>query len=153
MTTKIDNQAVQAHLRPIKLAILLSVFGEAIIFLVWGIILYPEGSLINKFLWTIVFCGLGMGSALGAIITFSVVGKFKGTKAIIFCSVLSGIILGVFCNYLCFNLDLHFNYFGGQKTPDLFIWNGIIMSFLGGALLGWLCFTKRGSNLLNKYHL
>ena len=140
-------------LRPLKLSILISLMGEAVILLVWGILLYPEGNLLHKFLWTIVFCGLGMGAAIGAIIALFVVGKWKGTYAVILCAELSGIVLGLFCNYLCHNLDMHFDYFGGRETPLFFIINGTIMAILGGALVGWLCFTEKGKGILNKLDL
>lgn len=140
-------------LRPLKLSILFSMLGEAFIFLVWGVLLYPEGNLLHKFLWTVVFCGFGMGAAIGAIIALFVVGKWKGAYAVILCAELSGIVLGLFCNYLCFYLDMHFDYFGGKETPLLFVINGTVMATLGGALVGWLCFTEKGKRILNKYNI
>ncbi|MCB2092109.1 MAG: hypothetical protein KDF58_11715 [Alphaproteobacteria bacterium] len=145
-----EELTIKGYLRPLKFAILFSVLGEAVIFLVWGVILYPEGSILHKFLWTIVFCGLGMGSAGGAFISLYVVGRFTGIKALVACGLISGVLLGLFCNYLCFNLDMHFNYFGGASTPGLFIWSGIIMAVAGGMLVGWLCFTKTGNTWLDK---
>lgn len=150
---KKDNLSAIDVLRPIKLSILFSILGEAVILLVWGMLLYPEGNLLHKFLWTIVFCGLGMGAAIGAIIALFVVGKWTGTYAVILCAELSGIILGLFCNYLCYNLDMHFDYFGGKETPLLFVINGMVMAIIGGAVVGWLCFTERGKRLLSKYKL
>lgn len=40
--------------------------GEAFLLVVWGLILFPEGSLLNKILWTIGFCGILM-STLGGV--------------------------------------------------------------------------------------
>ena len=79
-----------------------------------------------------------------------VVGILKGGQAIVATAIISGILLGLFCNFLCFNLDMYFNYFGGADTPKLFIWNGITMSVLGGAFGGWLLFTERGLEWLKK---
>ncbi|MEZ4848201.1 MAG: hypothetical protein R3B93_06205 [Bacteroidia bacterium] len=152
MNTKLENPS-NIYVRSLKVLILLSVLGEAVIFLVWGVFLYPEGSILHKFLWTIVYCGLGMGSAAGAFVVFLVVNKMTGWKAILTTSLISGILLGLFCNYLCFNLDMHFNHFGGADTPGLFIWNGIIMSFLGGAFGGWLLFTDKGNHWLDRIRL
>ena len=150
MNTKY-NVTVNDYLRPLKLAIIFSVLGEAAILLIWGVILYPEGSLLHKFLWTIVFCGIGMGAAAGVFIDFLVVGKLNGLPAIIATAFISFVLLGLFCNFLCFNLDMHFDFFGGHNTPNSFIWNGIVMATLGGIFVGWLCFTDKGNKILNKY--
>ncbi|MEZ2415000.1 hypothetical protein ACA086_08535 [Muriicola sp. E247] len=148
-----SNISANEILRPLKLSILFSILGEAVIFVVWGVLLYPEGNLLHKFLWTIVFCGFGMGAAIGSIIALFVVGKWKGVYAVIFCAELSGIVLGLFCNYLCFYLDMHFDYFGGKETPLLFVINGTVIATLGGALVGWLCFTEKGKRVLNKLNM
>jgi len=140
-------------LRPLKLAILFSVLGEAVILLFWGVILHPDGNMLHKFLWTIIFCGIGMGATTGAFIDFLVVGKLKGISAIVGCVVISIVLLGLSCNFLCHNLDMYFNFFGGSDTPDLFIWNGIIMSAFGGAIVGWLCFTEKGISILDRYKI
>lgn len=148
-----QNLTHKDYLRPLKLSILFSVLGEAIIFVIWGILLYPEGNLVHKFLWTVVFCGFGMGAAIGAIITLLVVGKWKGIYAVILCAELSGLVLGLFCNYVCYNLDMHFDYFGGKETPVLFVMSGTLIAILGGALVGWLSFTERGKRFLKKYNI
>lgn len=137
-------------LRPVKLGILFSVLGEAVIFIVWGLWLYPEGNIVQKFLWTIVFCGVGMGATIGVFISSIVESRYWGRQAIIACIIISFLILGLFCNVLCFQLDMHFNYFGSSSTPNLFIINGIVMSIFGGALLGWLNFSYRGIKLLER---
>lgn len=141
-----DESSTQAarerYLRPIKLSIALSVLSEAVIFVVWGLILYPEGSIINKLLWTVVFCGLGMGSAVGALVALLVVDRLSGLPALIATTVQSVVILGVGCNLLCLNLDRHFLYFGGTENHLLFLGNGIVMSAAGGVIIGWACFMR-----------
>lgn len=132
------------YLRPIKLALIFSILGEAFIFIVWGVVLFPEGNIINKFFWTIVFCGVGMGGALGSAVAMFVVNRAKGVSAIIQTIFLSLIMLGIACNYLCLRLDRVFHYFGGAEDTLLFLGNGLVMSAVGGALLGYLCFTERG---------
>jgi cytosine/uracil/thiamine/allantoin permease len=117
------------------------------------VIFYPEGNLLHKFLWTIVFCGFGMGAGGGALIVLLVSGRLWGRSAIIASAFISFVLLGLFCNFLCFNLDMHFNFFGAHDTPALFVWNGIIMSILGGTLIGWLCFTKKGNAILERNNL
>lgn len=138
-------------LRPVKLGILFSVLGEVVIFLIWGLWLYPEGDILQKFLWSIVFCGVGMGATVGVVVSWWVEGKFWGKPAIVACGLISFVILGLFCNFLCSQFDMHFNYFGSALTPNLFIINGMVMSIFGGALLGWLNFSYRGIKLLEKF--
>ena len=121
--------------------------------MVWGLILYPEGNILHKFLWTIIFCGLGMGAAAGSVVVFMISGRQKGYPAIVSCMLISIVLLGLLCNVLCFRLDMHFGFFGGADTPILFIWNGTIMSALGGWLVGWLSFTKKGKQLATKIRL
>lgn len=133
------------YLRPLRLAILFSVLGESTIFVVWGLLLYPEGNVPKKFLWTIVFCGLGMGGALGSLVALLVVDRLSGWRAVAATVSLSTPVLGVGCNLLCLELDQHFLYFGGAENSPLFIWDGVVMSAVGGAALGWLCFTEAGS--------
>lgn len=40
-------------------------------------------------------------------------------------------------------LDMHFDYFGGRDTPRLFIWNGVVMSTVGGWLLDIFLFKVK----------
>lgn len=64
-------------------------------------------------------------------------------------SAISITILGVLCNWLCYRLDAHyFHYFGGAESPTLFIANGIVMSAVGGLLIGWLLFVPQGQRPL-----
>jgi len=139
-----------ALLRPLKLAILFSVLGESIIFVVWGLVLYPGGSVLNKLLWTVLFCGLGMGSAVGALIQLGIVGRLDGAAAVAATTVLGVLVLGVGCNLLCLGLDQHFQFFGGLDNGPLFVWNGVVMSAVGGLAVGTLCFTRRGRRVLER---
>lgn len=152
MSTKYDV-TVKDYLRPLKLGILFSVLGESLIFLIWGVILYPEGSLLNKFIWTVVICGFGMGSAIGVLIDLFIVGKMRGFFAIFLSMLFSMMLLGMVCNFLCYFLDMHFGYFGGKDTPALFLLNGFFSSALGGILIGWLCFTYSGNEILDKLNI
>jgi len=117
-----------------------------VIFVVWGLYLFPEGSLFNKFMWTIVFCGIGMGGAFGAVVVLGLLGRVSGWPAILATTVISAVMLGLFCNTLCLRLDLVFGYFGASGAGMLFMTNGLVMSALGGAVLGWLTFTETGRN-------
>ena len=130
--------------RPLKLAILFSVLGEAVILLVWGFYLFPEGSWFNKFMWTIVYCGLGMGGAFGSVVALGLLDRVDGWPTVVLSALLSTVMLGLFCNTLCLRLDMTFGYFGAQGAGLLFMANGIAMSAIGGAVLGWMTFTDTG---------
>lgn len=130
--------------RPLKLALLFSILGEAVILVIWGFVLFPEGSWVNKIMWTLVYCGMGMGGAFGAVVALGLLGRVHGWRAVVMTAALSTVMLGLFCNILCLRLDTTFGYFGAQGASGLFLANGIVMSAIGGALLGWLSFTERG---------
>lgn len=148
LSNVVPRMVVVRYKRPLVLAIAGSVLLESILFLVYGVLLYPGGSLLTKALWTIVFCGLGMGSVLGALLVLFVVDRLSGPKAIVVTTVLTVLALGVGCNLLCFTLDAnYFNYFGGRDGPVSFVASGIFMSFVGGLGLGWLVFSSTGQTL------
>ena len=140
----------QQYLRPLWLSIAFSVFAEFLLFLIFGIFLYPAGNLLNKFLWTVVFCGVGMGSVVGAMLNLFVVDRLEGMKAVLATTALSAIILGIACDLLCLSLDQHFQYFGGTENAGLFLGGGMLMAALGGAILGSLLFTSKGQRLLTR---
>ena len=146
-------EAKLKYLRPIKLSILLSVTGELYLLIYYGLIQYPEGSIVLKFLWTVVFCGLGMGSTLGAFVNLLLVDKLAGYKAILATMLLSFLVLGVACNLLCLNLDQHFHFFGGHENPRNFLVSGIILAPVGGLILGLALFTRQGQQAVTKFGL
>ena len=143
--------ARQRYLRPITLCVIAASFFELLIFVIFGLWLFPEGNILNKFLWSVVFCGVGMGSATGWLISVLVVDRLQGIKAIGVTALISLLVLGIACNLLCLGLDQHFNYFGSHEMPLLFWLNGIVMSALGGVIVGWLLFTQTGLRYLDKF--
>jgi len=151
MNTQLN--ARKRYLRPITLSIIGSSFFEFIIFLIFGLWLFPGGDLVNKFLWSVVFCGIGMGSTVGWLINLIVVDRLRGATAIGVTVIISVIILGLICNLLCISLDQHFNYFGSHEMPTLFLVNGVFMSALGGAMVGWLLFSETGAMYIEKFGL
>jgi hypothetical protein len=56
--------------------------------------------------------------------------------------------MGVACELLCLNLDLHFNYFGAQASPLLFSAGGVVGSLVAGAGIGGLLFSEAGRSIL-----
>ena len=145
-----DSTTLKSLKRPLIVCLFLAVFAEFLMFLIFGVLLYPDGNLLAKFLWTVLFCGVGMGSAMGVFVVLFVVEKLKGVGAIVACILISTLLLGFGCNFLCFLLDKHFHYFGGHESPLIFISNGIIMSALGGLISGYLLFTKKGDKILQR---
>ena len=137
--TTLTMASDRSFARPLKLAILFSVLGEAVILVVWGFYLFPEGSWFN-----IVYCGLGMGGAFGSVVALGLLGRVDGWRAVVLSALLSTVMLGLLCNTLCLRLDMTFGYFGAQGAGLLFMVNGIVMSAIGGAVLGWMTFTDRG---------
>lgn len=139
--------------RPVVVSIAVSVVAELAIFVVYGLILFPGGSWFQKLLWTVVFCGIGMGAATGALICALITERLWGWRAIVACSVLSVLVLGIGCNLLCYSLDLHIHFFGAHENPVSFVGSGFIGSAAGGALVGWLLFTDRGNHVADRLHL
>ena len=139
--------------RPLKVSIASTVSAEFFLLVVFGIILYPEGPLLNKVLWTLVFCGFGMGATLGTFINLTIEGRWQGWQAIGATMLLSTAILGIACNMLCLTLDRQFGYFGVEEYSALFMGVGISMAATGGMLIGWLLFADRGRRLLDRLGL
>lgn len=142
--------ARKMFIRPVIISLFFAVVGEFLLLVIYGLILFPEGNLIYKVLWTLVFCGIGMGTTLGAGINLFIIGRFSGLSAILLTTLLSFLILGVACDLLCLNLDLHFNYFGAQTSPLLFSTGGILGSLIAGAGIGGLLFTKGGQTMMER---
>jgi len=138
------------YIRPLAISLFLAVVGEFLLFVIYGLILFPEGNLIYKVLWALGFCGIGMGATLGAGINLFIIGRYSGLSAILLTTLLSFLILGVACDLLCLNLDLHFNYFGAQTSPLLFSAGGLLGSLLGGSGIGGLLFSEKGQSILEK---
>jgi hypothetical protein len=46
---------------------------------------------------------------------------------------------------------VEFHYFGGSENPALFMANSLVFASVGGALIGWLLFAKKGNLLLEKF--
>ena len=137
-------------IRPLKVTILMTLIAELGLFVVFGLLLFPQGNLLYKLIWTGLYCGIGMGAATGALIVLIVVERFEGMKALLagfFTATLSLLA----CNLLCLTIDQHYNFFGGREAPHLFLWNGIAMIVPGSALLSWLLFTDQGNAILDRF--
>ena len=141
------------YVRPLIISLFFAVAGELLLLVIYGIILFPAGNLLYKVLWTLGFCGIGMGATLGAGINLFIVGRYEGNRAILLTVLLAFLIMGVACDLLCLNLDLHFNYFGAQASPLMFSVGGVVGSLLGGAGIGGLLFSETGRSILARIGL
>lgn len=141
--------AGKRYRRPLIAAIGSTVLAELLIFVIWGLLLYPGGDLGTMLMWTVGFCGVGMGAVVGSLLVLFVVDRLSGAAAILATSAIYTLVPGVACNLLCYQLDTnYFQYFGGGDTPWLFLGSGLLNSSLGGAAVGWGLFTKRGRQVL-----
>ena len=139
--------------RPIVVATIFTSVAEFALLLYYGIYLSHEGSLLDKIIWTMGFCGLGMGLALGGLINLFLVGRVTGAKAILWTTLFAFTTLGIACNWLCMNLDRHFRYFGGAENPFIHFLPSFFAAALGGWFMGWLLFTEKGEKLLDRFRL
>jgi len=141
------------YIRPLVVSVAMTEIGEALLLIGYGLILFPGGNLLSKVVWTLLFCGIGMGASLGAAISVFVVDKFDGIKGVIVTTALSFAMLGIACDLLCLNLDRQFHFFGGTSNPNLFIWGSIVGSIVGGLTVGILIFTRKGNELLEMWRV
>lgn len=146
----LTEDARKMFIRPIIISLVFSVVGEFLLLVIYGIILFPGGNMIYKVLWTLVFCGIGMGATLGTSISLFIIGRYSGLKAILLTILLAFLIMGVACDFLCLNIDLHFNYFGAQTNPLLFSAGGMLGSLIAGAGIGGLLFSKTGKSIMER---
>lgn len=144
------EDARKMFIQPLIVSLGFSVIGEFILLIIYGIILFPGGNMIYKFLWTVVFCGIGMGATLGTGINLFVIGRYSRLKATLLTILLAVVVMGVACDLLCLNLDRQFHYFGAQTNPLLFSFGGIFGSLLAGTGIGGVLFSKAGQSLMAK---
>jgi hypothetical protein len=149
----LTEDARKMFIRPLIISLVFSVVGEFLLLVIYGIILFPGGNMIYKVLWTLVFCGIGMGATLGTSIDLFIIGRYSGLKAILLTILLAFLIMGVACDLLCLNIDLHFNYFGAQTNPLLFSAGGMLGSLIAGAGIGGLLFSKTGQSIMERIGL
>ena len=135
----IGSQTRHGYLRPVYFATAMTLIAEAIYFVVWGLILFPGGSVMGKLLWTAT-CGVAMGAVVGAT-TMILVDETFGAFASISLAALTMAVVGSFCAFLCSRIDARFDYFGGPENSSFFVASGIIPAILGGILYGWLLYA------------
>lgn len=147
---KTDRIVRNRYIRPLVVSILVIEMGELFLLIFYGMVLFPEGNMFHKVLWTLVFCGIGMGATVGALTSIFVVDRFDGITAVLMTTLASFLILGIACNWLCLNLDMHFHYFGASTNPYLFSSGSVIGSIIAGLVIGGLLFTEKGNGILER---
>ncbi|EIT83382.1 hypothetical protein AO1008_03715 [Aspergillus oryzae 100-8] len=124
------------YIRPFLLFWLNSLFAE-IIFLAIGVfIMTGTRDLFYKVMWTLVFCPLGMGGAMGGLINYFIVDHYYGKKVAHFTGILA----------------LHFGWFGAAEHPMWFHWR-YPMIWAVGYGNGLLLFTNEGQEKLARMGL
>ena len=118
----------------------MTLVAELVYLVVWGMYLFPGGSLLGKMTWTAT-CGIAMGAVVGSVILLFVETRASGRRAVIFAA-LSMTAVGGFCAWLCSRIDIRFDYFGGPENAILFIASGVLPAVAGGLLLGWLLYVR-----------
>jgi len=153
MLTSTAAETRSEFVRPLLLATAFTWTAELALLVYYGIYLSDHGSIFNKMIWTLGFCGIGMGLTLGGLIDIFLVGRVSERVGIWSTMVLMTITLGVACNWLCMNLDRHFMYFGGAENPYLHFLPSFLASIAGGWLLGWLIFSAKGRAIVSRFGL
>jgi hypothetical protein len=110
--------------KSISVAPSFTLLGEAIIFVVWSVHLFPAGDVWTKFVW-VGTCGIAMGAAIGAIDNLVVTGRLGAGQGAL-CSGLIYFVVLAFCTVLCFRIDLATSsQFGAKEAPILFLAGGL----------------------------
>ena len=134
------------YTRPLALAALFTVPGEAEVFVAWELYQHQDGDVMARLLWVAVGA-IVMTAVIGLMVGFIVVGRFEGVVAGVISSLCYGTVLvgGILASY---QLDVAFDLFGVEKNPDLFILTGVVPTLLTTPLYGWLLHGKMGKALL-----
>ena len=126
------------------LAVLLTTGAEFFYLVVWGMMLFPEGSLAGKAIWTAT-CGVAMGAVIGLGTLFFAVPR-HGTSLSIWIATAMVLGVGSYCAWLCSAIEARFSYFGGPENTELFIVAGVGPAAIGGVLYGWVLYGRRPFN-------
>ncbi len=144
------NASRSDFVRPITVAITLTLLGEILLFLIWGVHLFPTGVLWHKAVWTAT-CGLAMGATIGALVNLVVVGRMRGKTAAFWSGLLYFSVLAL-CTFLCFEIDLATgSHFGAREAPLLFIAGGLVPALATSFVYAWLLFAETGTSVLSKF--
>ncbi|KNG94570.1 hypothetical protein [Pseudaestuariivita atlantica] len=140
--TSVNPDAHRRVATVLGLAILLTTAAELFYLVVWGMVLFPDGSLPGKLAWTLT-CGLAMGSVMGAM-TLILAEPRQSRAAAFWIAAGTVALVGSYCAWLCSRIDARFDYFGGPEHGALFVASGVIPAVIGGLLYAWLLYGRSG---------
>jgi hypothetical protein len=115
--SKFAEKRRSIYLRPFVLFWLNSLFAEVTFLAVGVFIMTGTRALFYKVMWTLLFCPLGMGGAMGGLINLFIVDHYYGKKAAHFTGILSLLILST-CNYLSLNSGCWWEKGGGVVRTE-----------------------------------
>jgi hypothetical protein len=88
---------------------------------------------------------------VGAFVDLFIIDRYIGATARILTALITFTILGITCNRLCLQLDLHFHYFGAETNPILFSIGSMGGAVVAGLVIGVLLFSEEGNIILSKF--
>ena len=149
----VESSEERRPAQTIKVFIFLGWICETV-FLFFGMIWFPElhPPLIPRLIWTQIFCGIGMGAAVGALAYLAASPFKQGSRAaLIITAIVAGVVY-VGCGNVCYFVDRlpGMNYWGTTENPALFLIKGDLGGVLLGVIGSWLLNTKKGMSVLNK---
>ena len=148
-----DRQVVSRtdYVRPLAVAAVFTVAGEAMVFIVWELVHYPGGDVTAKLLW-VTLAAMVLAAAIGFMVGFIVGGRYHGTVAAVVSSFCYATVLiaGILISY---EIDMAKNLFGVRRDPELFVLTGILPAILTAPLYGWLLHSNLGKALLSRIGL
>jgi hypothetical protein len=104
------------YLWPFLLYTLMSGATELVLFFISIVVFSGLHDVHIKFVWTMVFCTIGMGSTMGSLTNYFITDRYSGSTAVWMGAFLSSIVLSA-CNFLCFILANHFRLLWCSRSP------------------------------------
>ena len=90
-----------------------------------------------------------MGAVLGVFLILALVGQLRGKQAVIGTMFFTVLILGVVSKLAAIKMETINIAFNLGEWPVLYFTNGVLTATVGGAILGWLLFTKAGNKTVS----
>ena len=146
-----QSPARRHYIRPLALAAVFTVAGETMVVVLWGLVLFPGGSILAKLL-SAGAAAIIMAVGIGLMVGFVVGGRFKGPVAAVVSSLCYATVLaaGILISY---EIDMAIDIFGVRRDPTLFVLTGIVPAILSAPLYGWLLHGDLGKDLLARLGL
>ena len=142
------NQTRLMYTRPLTFSIFIAVILEIINLIVFGFLTGSTDYLVDMVLWTVGIGGIGMGAVLGVFLIMALVGQLRGKQAVVGTIFFSVLILGVVSKLTAIKMETINIAFNLGDWPVLYFMNGVVTAAVGGAILGWVLFTKSGNRAL-----